>query len=983
MRKVAVISLLIISTMSTFAGTKGSLSVIVKDASGVPLPGAIVLMEGSGTTRQAVTDDKGEGTLRQLPPASDYVITVTMQGFGTVKQEGVKVSVDANFELTFSLQPDLQEVLTIVAERPSVDQTTQVSGDYLELGLIESLPTARNYQDYLQLVTGVLPTNTGNPAVKSGLNYSDIRGTQGNSTDNFIYIDGINTTDNVSGTFGANFNSEIIAEQEVMTGGMPAEYEGSPGLISNVVTKTGTNQFEGSVNYYFQNSGLVGSTDDGVPEQSEYSTYDTAFVLSGPIVKDKLFFLGSWQIKNTTQDITEIETGGFLRTSENKADYQYLKLSYNPTYLDSFDFVYSADPTDIIGSTNPQTINARDSNREQGGDRISLNYSRIMGDSSVLEVKAGWINSKLAGTASDSDAGPQNQISFSDDQEYTIFEQQLGGYDYNWEDKRNKTVYELKYTISLNTENLGTHEIKLGAGYAENENILTDSYPSGAHWNSASIGAGVHTMADIANLGIFGDTDYDRLAQAINTNYTHLIGQLDLNGDGMIDRSEINAAAAGFTDGNPHGQVNAYRIYENNAGVNNLKSEGLHYFIQDNISAGKWNFNLGLRLEEFEHFSATGVSIHKFDMEMAPRIGINYDVMGDGRHKAWVFYGRYYDPIRGNMTDFAGAWTGWERFEQAYIAGEWVTMRVRGGSETIDALFAPTTKTPYTDDLMVGYKVDLGSRMSLEFNFTDRMTKNILEDYDISPYSFVTEGQGYYTDPNIVGEYALPLSYFGYTYEELLSNPSNYVIATMKGGKRTYTGYDVTFRKAMSNNWQLLASYTLGDSKGNTNSDSNADLQGDFEQLDPRVPGMYARQPGSIQHLFKVAGSYQLPLGFQVGGSYRWNSGLYYTKSTYFYSRYLPLGWDDVDVFDPNSGIADGIIGAEKTPAFGILDLRVNYTMNFLKQYKLELFVDIFNALDDQAVTSEEGLIDGSLDFGEAKSWERPRRIYLGARMSF
>ena len=60
-----------------------------------------------------------------------------------VKQEGVKVSVDANFELAFSLQPDLQEILTIVAERHSVDQTTQVSVEYLELGLIESLPTAR------------------------------------------------------------------------------------------------------------------------------------------------------------------------------------------------------------------------------------------------------------------------------------------------------------------------------------------------------------------------------------------------------------------------------------------------------------------------------------------------------------------------------------------------------------------------------------------------------------------------------------------------------------------------------------------------------------------------------------------------------------------------------------------------------------------------------------------------------------------------
>ena len=67
--------------------------------------------------------------------------------------------------------------------------------------------------------------------------------------------------------------------------------------------------------------------------------------------------------------------------------------------------------------------------------------------------------------------------------------------------------------------------------------------------------------------------------------------------------------------------------------------------------------------------------------------------------------------------------------------------------------------------------------------------------------------------------------------QELLDNPSNYVIMTLAGGKRDYTGIDITFRKAMSNNWQMLASYTNGDAKGNSNSDSNADLQGDFEQL--------------------------------------------------------------------------------------------------------------------------------------------------------
>ena len=120
------------------------------------------------------------------------------------------------------------------------------------------MPTGRSYQSYLQLVPGVLPDDpeaAGNPASKSGLHYRDIGGDAGVSRDNFYYIDGINVTDGVTGTFGANLNTEIIQEQQVLTGGIPAEYVGAPGLLSSVVTKSGANQLSGSVNYFFQNDG--------------------------------------------------------------------------------------------------------------------------------------------------------------------------------------------------------------------------------------------------------------------------------------------------------------------------------------------------------------------------------------------------------------------------------------------------------------------------------------------------------------------------------------------------------------------------------------------------------------------------------------------------------------------------------------------------------------------------------------------------------
>ena len=86
--------------------------------------------------------------------------------------------------------------------------------------------------------------------------------------------------------------------------------------------------------------------------------------------------------------------------------------------------------------------------------------------------------------------------------------------------------------------------------------------------------------------------------------------------------------------------------------------------------------------------------------------------MGDGRHKAFAYYGRYYDPVRTNMTAFAGSISGRVREEQVFANNQWVNYRTRGGTVAQDAFIAPTTKTPYTDDTTIGYEVDLGTNMS-------------------------------------------------------------------------------------------------------------------------------------------------------------------------------------------------------------------------------------------------------------------------------
>ena len=325
--------------------------------------------------------------------------------------------------------------------------------------------------------------------------------------------------------------------------------------------------------------------------------------------------------------------------------------------------------------------------------------------------------------------------------------------------------------------------------------------------------------------------------------------------------------------------------------------------------------------EQWKHFATTGENIFTFDWEFAPRLSLTYDLRGDGRQKLCGFWGRYYDPIRNNMTHFAGTLNGQVIEEQLFINNQWVTYRTRGGAVQQDAFFSPTTQTPYTDDTTIRYQVDLGRNMSFETAYTNRKTRDILEDYDLSLYAVATDGTPHFPgDINAPGSLWLGLDYFGYD-----ANPgSNFVIATLAGGKRDYDGVDLIFRKRYSNNWQALLSYTYNRARGNTNSDSQADFQGDYLWLDPRSPNAYARQPGNITHVFKAAGSYHTAIGVLLGASYRWNSGAYSSKTYSDFGRNLPLPSEVGYLFNgaTDTWIQEGVVGTLPNPSWGQLDVR-------------------------------------------------------------
>ena len=476
----------------------------------------------------------------------------------------------------------------------------------------------------------------------------------------------------------------------------------------------------------------------------------------------------------------------------------------------------------------------------------------------------------------------------------TLTDEQLGGFGQDIIDQRDTKGVRgsLQYTWNRHTSRAASS----GRATTTSATSSTSTIRRSRRCRTASIGLSAGELATGSFSGrdfnVNNSSDFNGLINTINQspNRAQYYAQFDANGDGTITSAEMGPRLMfNSTVGNPDGKVNYDRTFMSQLGSQETRSDGLSFFVQDQFTYNRLTFNVGLRAEQWKHFASTGEEIFTFDWAVAPRLSAAYDVRGDGKQKIYGYYGRYYDPIRNNMTNFAGTLSGFVREEQVFINNDWVTYRTRGGLVQQDAFFAPTTKTPYTDDVTAGYQVDLGRNMSLEAAYTNRRTRDILEDYDLALFATSTSGTTDYPGPiDDPQSLWLGLDYFGYA-----ENPgSNFVIATLNGGKRNYQGVDLIFRKRYSDNWQLLGSYTYNWAKGNTNSDSNADFQGDVLYLDPLAPDTYKKQPGTIPHVFKAAGSYIWPIGIELGAAFRYNSGTIASQTALASQRNLPIQVD-------------------------------------------------------------------------------------------
>jgi Carboxypeptidase regulatory-like domain/TonB-dependent Receptor Plug Domain len=449
------IAALVSAPMNVWAQrTTGDIRGVVTDESGAVLPGVTVTLRGPAVqgTPTTVSNESGVYRFPNLAPGV-YSVTAELAGFATKAQTGIQVGLgstaDVGVQMSVSTQ---QETITVTAEAPVVDSaSTEVSTNYTR-EWVENIPVRRfTFFDLINASPGVsqsTQTSSRSQAFGSAAN------------ENLYLLDGTDFTAPLSGAAWPWPNTDAIEEVQVLSLGASAEYGNVAGAVFNIVTRQGGNQFHGDTNFYYQNSGLTGrnTTDaqDGGSPYNRAKFRDSTTQLGGPLMKDKLWFFGSFQYQADweSQPGTPKE---FPARSQAKRYFWKLNYSLNQNnrlQVQTHDDFYQI-PDRASARTAPSTLGLNSGHNPSPG----VLYTSVINPTTVFEARY----SGFYGTADTLPLNGGSKIAkrFQDLDTGNI----TGGIYYWYAGKSFKTAFAGKLTKYADNFLGAQHDFKVGVQY--------------------------------------------------------------------------------------------------------------------------------------------------------------------------------------------------------------------------------------------------------------------------------------------------------------------------------------------------------------------------------------------------------------------------------------------------------------------------------------------------------------------------------------
>jgi hypothetical protein len=837
---------IIVSGARAFA-QEASVIGTVTDETKAALPGATITATDLATGRKAVgvADGRGEYRLLNLPPGQ-YKVQADLSGFASVVVPAVELLVGQNATLPITLKlASVAETVTVTGESPLVDTSSnQVAGN-VDRRQMESLPLqGRNWLELSMLVKGVTANTIGD--------------TPGVNDDQFqLNLDGQQITQKIaSSSFGQpRFSRDAIAEFQIVTNQFDITQGRSTGVQVQAISRSGTNATQGSVYGYFRDD-RFNAPDPITQTVLPFENQQVGGTLGGPIVKDKLHYFGSYEYERqpgTTYAAPAALPGESFVTPN--------KISQKSALVRVDDQLSTRDRLSARGSrwdwSNPFVGTNHPSNasaQTRGATNVLGTWSRVISDTKVMEVRAGYNNFQWANVP---------LPSMLDTVEYDFPGLTIGA-PYNYPQWFYQDNLDTRYDLSWHRN---THDIKFGGEFIYIHDTATWYLQKAGRMTFSSVPADITTrvpQSAALDPSQWNLTGLDSIVQKFDQNFNA--------GDWLVDVPRPTWALWFGDNWRVSNQltINYGVRWDVDWGATAAPDIVTNTILIDNNSAAAGTRLPSMAAGDFGYKSG----IHD-NRNVAPRAGFTWNVGGSNSLVIRGGSGLYFSTPVSNVSyspqvfsqDIAASFAndglpgfvqnptrGITTFDQAKAALPPQSPRV------ISADF----RNPYTWQTSIGFQKRIDEVTGFD---VDLVHFNEYRDTrSIDPNLFYDPVTGYNKNPAAVkGVANRPNPNYG----QLLDFVSN--------GQDDYTAIASALNRRFKNRFQAGLTYTLmlamhdDGSIGYTSPGAN----NQFDYLD----GEYATATGFQRNTVRLWTVYQMPWGISANLLYAYGSGTRYNAT--------------------------------------------------------------------------------------------------------